>query len=676
MPELYKVDSPITREQRNNLNATFQDILNRFTNLRYQISILAGGEDLEAVLQRIEDAIANANNTTANTQQVLDDISDALAQLSIALQNSENATNNANDAATNAQNEITAMQNFVNQLGNAESYDNSKTYFKNNIVEYNGSSYIALQQTTGNTPPVLPNKQTAFWQLIAQRGVDGAGSVSSVNGISPDVNGNVQLTPGNIGAATEMDLTNLSQSVSTLSTEVTNHLDNIAQRAINVKFPPHPLVAAVGDETVDDTEAIQALIDYASSLGKATLFFPKGIYRITSTLMYKEGVSFLGDNGSFTSRLKWDSQSSGYILDTRNVTLALCSIEKMAFTSYNHVGSGIFGGSTFANYNAFNMRFKDVLFHGLNVGLDGAGVSETEDPRAIGIFDSYFENVWFSDCATGMVNGGSGNMLINPRFSGCINALVKAYASPESSSGIQVLGGVFAANSGYDIVIEESRGIRNSMFLGTWFESSGNGIINVPFADSFLSTLTFKNCQINSYATQFGLMNFYNAVGAITIENCILTQTLANQDMAIVKPNNLANGTVLKISDTILAKADGTRTLQNHSYYDDWKGVTYQNGWVDVATSARTKYTKDDSNIVHLHITMKDGLATANSVIFQLPEGFRPNQTVRFDIFDATAQLPRQMYLQANGNLAIQEVAGQTLTTGAWSGYITFKADA
>lgn len=230
MAQLYNVDSPITREQRNNLNATFEDIQIRLSNLRYQMSLLSGGQDLEIIFQRIEDAITEANNSTSNVQQVLDDISDALNQLSAALQNSNNATDNANNAATNAQNEILNVQNYVNQLGNAESYDNNKTYSKNNIVEYNGSSFIALQQTTGNAPPSLPLKQNDFWHLLAQRGVDGEGSVSSVNNKNPDVNGNIDLIPSDIGAATETELTNLSQNFSALNTDFTTHLQSFEFR--------------------------------------------------------------------------------------------------------------------------------------------------------------------------------------------------------------------------------------------------------------------------------------------------------------------------------------------------------------------------------------------------------------------------------------------------------------
>ena len=227
MTQLYNVDSPITREQRNNLNATFIDIQNRLSNLRYQISILTGSSDLEEIINRIEQTITNANNATINTQQALNELTTALNQLETALNNSNEATSEAREAATDANESIQNAQNFINQLGNARTYDNSVTYQKNNVVEYNGSSYMAVQQTIGNLPPSLPEKRNDYWQLLAQRGVDGNGSVISVNNISPDINGNVFLTPGNINAASE-------ENLETLRRELDTHLNDIESNGIRL----------------------------------------------------------------------------------------------------------------------------------------------------------------------------------------------------------------------------------------------------------------------------------------------------------------------------------------------------------------------------------------------------------------------------------------------------------
>lgn len=103
----------------------------------------------------------------------------------IAIENAEKATQDA--------------QNVVDNTKGVGIYSESTTYKKNNIVTYNGSSYLALQD---DIVGIKPDSDPSKWQLVAQRGVDGLGSVVSVNSIGPDLDGNVQLSPSDIGAET------------------------------------------------------------------------------------------------------------------------------------------------------------------------------------------------------------------------------------------------------------------------------------------------------------------------------------------------------------------------------------------------------------------------------------------------------------------------------------------
>lgn len=104
-------------------------------------------------------------------------------------QDTATAISNAETATTNA-------QTVASNTKGVGAYSNTKRYSKNNFVTYNGSSYMALED---NLIGILPTDSTK-WQLVAQRGVDGNGSVVSVNKISPDLNGNVELNPEELGA--------------------------------------------------------------------------------------------------------------------------------------------------------------------------------------------------------------------------------------------------------------------------------------------------------------------------------------------------------------------------------------------------------------------------------------------------------------------------------------------
>lgn len=63
---------------------------------------------------------------------------------------------------------------------------------------------------------------------------------------------------------------------------------------INAKYPPNGYAAAIGDGNTDDSAAIQALVNYASSLGFGTIYFPKGTYKIVTTINLALNISLLG----------------------------------------------------------------------------------------------------------------------------------------------------------------------------------------------------------------------------------------------------------------------------------------------------------------------------------------------------------------------------------------------
>lgn len=87
-------------------------------------------------------------------------------------------------------------------------------YKKNNTVSYNGSSYIAKQDSMGSYPN---QPDSLYWGMIAQRGIDGTGSVSSVNGTFPDESGNVTLSvPEGHTHANKVVLDKLSDTAGTL----------------------------------------------------------------------------------------------------------------------------------------------------------------------------------------------------------------------------------------------------------------------------------------------------------------------------------------------------------------------------------------------------------------------------------------------------------------------------
>jgi hypothetical protein len=78
---------------------------------------------------------------------------------------------------------IPAGRTGINPRGD---YSSVTAYDPRDMVTDNGSSWVALQATTGNAPPVLPTTANAYWQLAARRGIDGTGigDVVGPNGVT------------------------------------------------------------------------------------------------------------------------------------------------------------------------------------------------------------------------------------------------------------------------------------------------------------------------------------------------------------------------------------------------------------------------------------------------------------------------------------------------------------
>lgn len=55
-------------------------------------------------------------------------------------------------------------------------YSAATAYDANDIVLNNGSTWLALQPTTGNAPPTLPTESNAYWRVLARKGTDGSGT--------------------------------------------------------------------------------------------------------------------------------------------------------------------------------------------------------------------------------------------------------------------------------------------------------------------------------------------------------------------------------------------------------------------------------------------------------------------------------------------------------------------
>lgn len=475
-----------------------------------------------------------------------------------------------------------------------------------------------------------------------------------INKIDPDVYMQLQDDVAAIQNGLEETNNNLMQ----LQQDFMSHL---ADFAVNVKD-----FGAVGDGINNDQPAIQAAIDYAHA-NKKNVYIPNGKYRLEDTIKRKGNVSLYGKSMTETE-LIFAKVSGGVIIDTVNESLHGVTIQNVKLSKENNVAGnviGILGGSTLELYNSAIGTFRNIQIVGLTHGISGNGV-----PDGVGIFDCLFENIVISSCFIGLRLHGSGNVVIHPRIVLCDTGVTLEYLNGESFAGVKFVNGVFVQN-GYDIGITNVNGIRPSSFNGTWFEQAEHGIINIPYENTKIMSLSFNDCMLNTN-NKSELMNFYNALCSIKIDNCTILQ-VGDSSTKIINPSSTNSN--LKVSNTIKILNNGERSYLNYCYGDKWQQLDLLNDWVHANESSITKYFKTDDNIVHLQIAMKDGVPNGGTIIGTLPDGYRPKQSVRFVVLDATNGVLRHLYANPNGNIAIQSIPSVADVTGIWSGYVTFKAD-
>lgn len=83
-----------------------------------------------------------------------------------------------------AEGAVPSHQDFVDLIDSlfsqtmrwAGAYSAGTTYFAGDVVLYQGSAYVALQETLGNVPPSVAVEVNDNWQLVAKKGTDGAGA--------------------------------------------------------------------------------------------------------------------------------------------------------------------------------------------------------------------------------------------------------------------------------------------------------------------------------------------------------------------------------------------------------------------------------------------------------------------------------------------------------------------
>lgn len=206
--ELHNTENPISNAERLKLNENWQRIKSGYSYLQHQIKVLADGADVDELLQRLNDAIENANKAVQQAietnkkstkeslkqnnealQQALNTVSQTLEGMKKTIADANKVKNEANkakqgalDATQQVHTALNVMESLITNMSPRGVWDDKTQYYKNNMVNFKGSTFIALQDNLGKTPPSLPTQSNAYWSLLAEKGATGATGAQGLPG--------------------------------------------------------------------------------------------------------------------------------------------------------------------------------------------------------------------------------------------------------------------------------------------------------------------------------------------------------------------------------------------------------------------------------------------------------------------------------------------------------------
>ena len=192
-------------------------------------------------------------------------------------------------------------------------YNNSTQYYLFDLVDYNGSSYIAKENSLGNLPT-----NTQYWQLIAEKG--NTGNTGQTGPVGPTGNGIASITKtGTSGLVDTYTITYTNGNTTTFTvtngedantTEITNlknenaYLQNVVKQAFTEK-------TASGTElTIDNT--IEARMDLKlKGNTKQQQYSGKNLLNVISNVNdTSNGITFSIEKNGFQLKLNGTSQNS------------------------------------------------------------------------------------------------------------------------------------------------------------------------------------------------------------------------------------------------------------------------------------------------------------------------------------------------------------------------------
>ncbi len=264
---------------------------------------------------------------------------------------------------------------------------------------------------------------------------------------------------------------------------------------VNVK-----MFGAVGDNTADDTAAIQAALNttpqYATN-GLGTVYFPPGVYKLSGPLSIPTGsvrIALIGPPNAAKgpaagAYLRQTVANSDTIQITTSASTHTYVIDGIHII-YDSLGTGVGINANMLGDTPIMgaLRLKDVVVQGAGTGFTAGGSVGME-----------FDNCAFNGCTVGVNTAHSSGTNWNlTHFSQCyFRTNITAGIRCSNGSGMwapQFESCVFESNTGPSILVDTgSVGLNWATFTNCWWEAGSSDCI---VAKASIQIPTFTGCNI------------------------------------------------------------------------------------------------------------------------------------------------------------------------------------
>lgn len=338
-----------------------------------------------------------------------------------------------------------------------------------------------LQGPQGPQPPLSSSMPQTL--IVAGSGAAGSSTSASASDHVHPVTALTDSTHGNrLGGVLHANAT------STLAGFMPSNLFNkLGNMFVDVKADN----GAIGDGIADDTAAIQAAINKASGVRGLSVFFPTGVYKLTSTLTMPSGsnnLSLIGaDRGSVALNPNFASGDCIQLLSGSDmITIRDLSIIQGATTKTSGAGINTNGAS-------------DIIIQNVHISGQFIGVAIQGNSFKVKLTNALIDNVIAATGVAILINNGSvGDTYIGP------SVIVSNNPASKPLAGIQILAtghtsilecNVTSCLTG--LLVNPGVGqVVNYLFVDhTLLDSCGtNGInLNATTATSVIESVVFVN---------------------------------------------------------------------------------------------------------------------------------------------------------------------------------------